>query len=41
MIYLIRVEYKEITLLKVGYAKNIKKRIDQYTTENPLFELLD
>lgn len=41
MIYLIKVEYKDVTLLKVGYAKNIKKRLSQYTTENPLFELLD
>lgn len=41
MIYLIKVEYKDVTLLKVGYAKSIKKRLDQYTTENPLFELLD
>lgn len=41
MIYLIKVEYKDVTLLKVGYAKDIKKRLNQYTTENPLFELLD
>jgi hypothetical protein len=41
MIYLIKVAYEKVTLLKVGYSKNIKKRLDQYTTENPLFELLD
>ena len=41
MIYLIKVAYERVTLLKVGYAKDIKKRLSQYTTENPLFELLD
>ena len=41
MIYLIRVKYEEVTLLKIGYTKNIKKRFSQYMTENPLAELLD
>jgi hypothetical protein len=41
MIYLIKVDYREVTLLKIGYAKSIKRRLTQYITENPLFELLD
>ncbi len=41
MIYLIRVKYEEVTLLKIGYAKNIKRRFSQYRTENPLAELLE
>ena len=41
MIYLIRVRYEDVTLLKIGYTKNIKKRFSQYMTENPLAELLE
>lgn len=42
MIYLIKVEYKDITLLKIGYTEdnNWEKRKTQYKLHNPLCEFL-
>ena len=42
MIYLIKVDYKDITLLKIGYTADLSKdvRYAAYRLHNPLFELL-
>ena len=42
MIYLIQVEYKTCTLLKIGYTKdsNKDKRFIAYKLHNPLSEIL-
>ena len=42
MIYLIKVDYKDITLLKIGYTADLSKdvRYTAYRMHNPLFELL-
>ena len=42
MIYLIKVEYKDITLLKIGYTEdnNWEKRKIQYKLHNPLCQFL-
>ena len=42
MIYVIKVEYKVCTVLKIGYTadKNSKKRFESYKNHNPFFEIL-
>lgn len=42
MIYLIRTKYEKISLLKIGYTEDSKKksRYNNYRLHNPLFELL-
>lgn len=42
MIYLIRTKYEKISLLKIGYTEDSKKksRYTNYRLHNPLFELL-
>ena len=40
MIYLIKVEYKDFTLAKIGYDKDIKRRMNSYITENPIAALI-
>ena len=42
MIYVIKVEYKVCTILKIGYTsdKNSKKRFESYKNHNPFFEIL-
>jgi len=39
-IYLVMVEYKDKTLLKVGYTKTLENRMDTYELHNPDFQLL-
>ena len=34
-IYLVMVEYKDKTLLKVGYSKTLENRMDTYELHNP------
>ena len=41
MLYLIKLKGKTNTLLKIGYTKNIDKRLKTYKTHNPLIELVD
>ena len=41
MIYLIQVRYEDFTLAKIGYAKNIKRRMNSYITENPMATLIN
>ena len=41
MLYLVKLQGKEQTLLKIGHTKDIEKRIKTYQTHNPLIELLD
>lgn len=40
MIYLIQVRYEDFTLAKIGYAKDIKRRMNSYITENPMATLV-
>ena len=40
MTYLIKVEYKDFTLARIGYAKDIKRRMSSYITENPMATLI-
>lgn len=42
MIYLIRTKYEKVSLLKIGYTKDSRKkeRYYQYKMHNPLFEVL-
>ena len=39
-IYLVMVEYKDKTLLKIGYTKTLNERMDTYELHNPDFQLL-
>ena len=39
-IYLVMVEYKDKTLLKIGYTKTINGRMDTYELHNPDIQLL-
>jgi hypothetical protein len=41
MLYLIKLKGETNTLLKIGYTKNIDKRLKTYKTHNPLIELID
>lgn len=41
MLYLIKLKGKTNTLLKIGYTKDIDKRLKTYKTHNPLIELVD
>ena len=41
MLYLIRLKGETNTLLKIGYTKDINKRLKTYKTHNPLVELVD
>jgi hypothetical protein len=41
VVYLIKVEYKNETLLKIGYTSDIDSRIKSYESHNPNFMLLD
>ena len=41
MLYLIKLKGETNTLLKIGYTKNIDKRLKTYKTHNPLIELVD
>ena len=41
MLYLIKLKGETNTLLKIGYTKNIDKRLKTYKTYNPLIELVD
>ena len=41
MLYLIKLRGETNTLLKIGYTKNIDKRLKTYKTHNPLIELVD
>lgn len=41
MLYLIKLKGETNTLLKIGYTKNIDKRLKAYKTHNPLIELVD
>lgn len=41
MLYLIKLQGKDQTLLKIGHTKDLKQRIKTYKTYNPLMELLD
>lgn len=40
-IYLVMVEYKDETLLKIGYTKTINNRMDTYELHNPGIKLLN
>ena len=42
MIYVIKVEYKDIDLLKIGYTKDENKdtRYSQYKMHNPLYQVI-
>ena len=42
MIYVIKVEYKDIDLLKIGYTKDENKdsRFTQYKMHNPLYQVI-
>ena len=41
MLYLIKLKGETNTLLKIGYTKDIDKRLKAYKTHNPLVELVD
>ena len=41
MLYLIKLKGETNTLLKIGYTKDIDKRLKAYKTHNPLIELVD
>lgn len=41
MLYLIKLNGQNQTLLKIGYTKNLEQRIKTYKTHNPLIELVD
>lgn len=41
MLYLIKLKGETHTLLKIGYTKNLDKRLKTYKTHNPLIELVD
>lgn len=41
MIYLMKDEKRAVCMFKVGYTKNIDKRMIPYITHNPMAELID
>lgn len=41
MLYLIRSYGKDTSTLKLGYADNLDRRINQYIAHNPFAELVD
>ena len=41
MLYLVKLKGESQTLLKIGYTKDIDKRLKTYKTHNPLIELID
>ena len=41
MLYLIKLKGETNTLLKIGYTKDMDKRLKTYKTHNPLVELID
>lgn len=41
VVYLIKVEYKKETLLKIGYTSDLDSRLKSYESHNPNFRLLE
>jgi len=39
-VYLLKCPYQGTTMLKIGFSKNVKKRIKTHKTSNPLLEII-
>lgn len=39
-VYLIRCPYEGITMLKIGFSKNVAKRLKTHKSSNPLIEII-